>query len=77
MAAIVSWIASGLGPRTFSMTGPFVGQGPAGQRLGRVAFGFGAVLMYVFKATRRMGGDLPSFPLQAANLALAEARQRD
>jgi len=50
MAAIASWVAFGPGPRAFSMTGSFAGAAPASQWLGRAAFGFGAVLLYLFIA---------------------------
>jgi hypothetical protein len=48
MAAIGSWVAFGPERRTFSATIPFVGRGPASEIVGRSAFGFMAVLMYVF-----------------------------
>jgi hypothetical protein len=50
MAAIASWVAFGPGRRTFTATVPFLGRGPASEIVGRAAFGFGAVLMYVFLA---------------------------
>jgi hypothetical protein len=48
LAAIATWIAFGPGPRAFSVTLPFVGQGPGNETVGRAVFGFGAVLMWVF-----------------------------
>ena len=48
LAAVGTWVAFGPGPRAFSVTLPFVGRGPGDERLGRVAFGIGAVLMWIF-----------------------------
>jgi hypothetical protein len=48
MAAIASWVAFGPGPRTFSTTIPSLGRGHANEIVGRVAFGFGATLMWIF-----------------------------
>lgn len=48
LAAIATWIAFGPGPRTFTVTIPFVGRGPGEEIVGRVVFGAGAVLMWVF-----------------------------
>lgn len=50
LAAITSWIAFGPGPRTFTATGPFLGGGATSEATGRVVFGIGAVLIYVFLA---------------------------
>ena len=50
MAAIASWVAFGPGRRTFTATIPFLGRGSASEIVGRAAFGFGAVLMYIFLA---------------------------
>ena len=50
LAAIATWIAFGPGPRTFTVTLPFVGRGPGSESVGRAVFGIGAVLMWVFFA---------------------------
>jgi hypothetical protein len=61
MAAIASWVAFGSGRRTFTATIPFLGRRLASEVVGRAAFGFGALLMYVFLAVfvvvsvRRLG----------------------
>jgi len=48
LAAVGTWVAFGPGPRAFGVTLPFVGRGPGDERVGRVAFGIGAVLMWIF-----------------------------
>jgi hypothetical protein len=48
LAAVGTWVAFGPGPRPFSVTLPFVGRGPGDETVGRVAFGIGAVLMWIF-----------------------------
>jgi len=48
LAAVGTWVAFGPGPRSFSVTLPFVGRGPGDETVGRVAFGIGAVLMWIF-----------------------------
>jgi hypothetical protein len=50
MAAITSWVAFGPGERTFTATGPFLGRSATSETTGRVVFGIGAVLIYVFLA---------------------------
>jgi len=50
MAAIFSWVAFGPGPRHFSVTVSFAGRSAASETMGRIAFGIGATLMYVFVA---------------------------
>lgn len=50
LAAVATWVAFGPGPRAFSVTLPFVDQGPGNETVGRVAFGLGAVLMWVILA---------------------------
>jgi hypothetical protein len=47
-AAIATWIAFGPGRRAFTVTLPFVGRGPGDETVGRVVFGIGAVLVWVF-----------------------------
>lgn len=46
LAVIGSWIAFGPGERSFTASGSFVGR--VGQTVGRVAFGIGAVVMWLF-----------------------------
>ena len=48
LAAIATWIAFGPGRRAFTVTLPFAGRGPGDETVGRVVFGIGAVLMWVF-----------------------------
>jgi len=48
LAAVGTWVAFARGPRAFSVTLPFVGRGPGDETVGRVAFGIGAVLMWIF-----------------------------
>jgi hypothetical protein len=50
MAAIMSWIAFGPGPRTFTATGPFLSGRATSETTGRVVFGIAAVLIYIFLA---------------------------
>jgi hypothetical protein len=47
MAVIGSWIAFGPGERSFTASGTFVAEGRVGQTVGRVAFGIGAVVMWL------------------------------
>jgi hypothetical protein len=48
LTAIGAWVAFGPGPREFSVTGlPFIGP-KAGEKVGRAAFGIGAVLSATF-----------------------------
>lgn len=52
-AAVFSWVAFGPGERGFSgsgSVGPVSVGGGSGETVGRIAFGFGAVLMWVFVA---------------------------
>jgi hypothetical protein len=48
LAAIGSWVAFGPGARAFSVSVPFLGQGPANEGLGRAVFGIGAMLVWLF-----------------------------
>ena len=50
LAAVATLVAFGPGPRAFTVTLPFVGRGPGDETVGRVAFGIGAVLMWVILA---------------------------
>lgn len=48
MGALFSWISIGSGPREFTMSTP-VGTSPVGNSvIGRIAFGIGAVLFWIF-----------------------------
>ena len=47
LACIGSWVAFGPGPRTFSGTGMFLLSPEAGAMVGRIVFGFGAVLTWL------------------------------
>ncbi len=47
LATIGTWIALGSGARRFTASIPFVGSGPASEAAGRVAFGFGAGLVWI------------------------------
>lgn len=47
LASIGSWIAFGPGPRAFSGTGMFLLSPDAGALVGRIVFGFGAVLTWL------------------------------
>ena len=47
LAAIGSWIAFGPGERAFTMTSPF-GSGPGDPWTGRIAFGVGALVSWLF-----------------------------
>jgi hypothetical protein len=48
MGALFSWISIGSGPRAFTMSTP-IGTSPVGNSvIGRIAFGFGAVLFWIF-----------------------------
>jgi hypothetical protein len=48
LAAIGTWVAFGPGERTFSMSVPFFGKGPANEGLARAAFGIGAAMVWLF-----------------------------
>src|SRR5258708_33541973 len=48
MGAISSWVSFGSGPRAFTTTSSFSGARPASEVVGRIAFGFGAVLIWLF-----------------------------
>jgi hypothetical protein len=47
LAVIATWVAFGPGPRDFHATGS-LGSGPVNEWSGRIAFGIGAVLMWLF-----------------------------
>ena len=44
LGAVATWVAFGSGPRTFTATGTF-GSGQTSERLGRMLFGAGAMLL--------------------------------
>ncbi len=48
LAAIGSWIAFGPGERAFTMTIPSLGEGPSNPWVGRIAFGVGALVSWLF-----------------------------
>jgi hypothetical protein len=48
LAAIGTWVAFGPGERAFTMTIPYGGSAPAGQSIGRIAFGVGALVTWLF-----------------------------
>ncbi len=48
LATVGTWVAFGPGERAFSMSIPFLGEGPANPWIGRAAFGIGAVLTWLF-----------------------------
>jgi len=48
LATVGTWVAFGPGERAFSVSIPFLGSGPANPWVGRVAFGIGAVLTWLF-----------------------------
>lgn len=46
LGAVASWVAFGAGPRTFTASGTFA-SGQTSERVGRMVFGAGAVLLAV------------------------------
>jgi hypothetical protein len=48
LAAIGTWVAFGPGERAFTMTIPYGGSGPGNQSIGRIAFGVGALVSWLF-----------------------------
>jgi hypothetical protein len=70
LAVVASWIAFGSGERHFSSTIalPFVTVHPAtGDKVGRWAFGFGAVLMWIVIATVVAGAARKALARNSAN----------
>jgi hypothetical protein len=59
MGALFSWVSIGSGPREFTMSTP-LGTSPGNAVIGRIAFGIGAILFWIFfvavavMATRRL-----------------------
>ena len=56
LASIGSWIAFGPGPRAFSGSGLFLLSPEAGDLVGRILFGLGAVLTWLFTVAIAVGG---------------------
>ncbi len=54
LAGLASWVAFGGGTREFSMTGTIAA--PIGEGIGRVAFGFGAILSWLIVAMMARAG---------------------
>jgi hypothetical protein len=50
LGAVLSWISFGSGPRAFTMSGPFLIAEKSGAIVGRIAFGFGAMMIWLFFA---------------------------
>jgi hypothetical protein len=50
LGVIASWVAFGPGPRTFSATIPIIGGSQPGETGGRIAFGIGAVIIWIMVA---------------------------
>jgi hypothetical protein len=48
LAIIGTWIAIGSGPRAFSLSAPFVEMQTTGEIVGRVVFGLGAVITWIY-----------------------------
>jgi hypothetical protein len=48
LAAIGTWVAFGPGERVFSMSIPFLADGPANRWIGRTVFGIGTLLTWLF-----------------------------
>jgi hypothetical protein len=48
LAAIGTWVAFGPGERAFTMSIPYGGSGPGNPTIGRIAFGVGALVSWLF-----------------------------
>jgi hypothetical protein len=48
LAIIGTWIAIGSGPRAFSLSAPFVEMQSTGEVIGRVVFGLGATITWIY-----------------------------
>ncbi|MBX9823412.1 MAG: hypothetical protein K2Y27_00310 [Xanthobacteraceae bacterium] len=55
LATIGTWIAIGSGPRAFTITGSFGEMQTSGQTLGRVVFGLGAVIVWIYVVALTVG----------------------
>ena len=56
LASIGTWVAFGPGPRAFSGTGMFLLSREAGETVGRIMFGFGAVLTWLITVALAVSG---------------------
>jgi hypothetical protein len=56
LASIGTWVAFGPGPRAFSGTGMFLLSREAGETVGRIVFGFGAVLTWLITVALAVSG---------------------
>ena len=55
LATIGTWIASGSGPRAFTMSGPLGEMQTSGHTLGRTVFGLGAVIVWIYVIALTVG----------------------
>ncbi|MBX9841901.1 MAG: hypothetical protein K2Z80_08865 [Xanthobacteraceae bacterium] len=55
LATVGTWIAIGSGPRAFTITGSFGEMQTSGQTLGRVMFGLGAVIVWIYVIALTVG----------------------
>ena len=55
LAIIGTWIAIGSGPRAFSLSAPFVEMQTTGEVIGRVVFGLGAVITWIYAIALTVG----------------------
>jgi hypothetical protein len=55
LATIGTWIAIGSGPRAFAISGSFGEIQTSGQTLGRVVFGLGAVIVWIYVIALTVG----------------------
>jgi hypothetical protein len=55
LATIGTWIAIGSGPRAFTISGSFGEMQTSGQTLGRVMFGLGAVIVWIYVIALTIG----------------------
>ena len=66
LASIGSWVAFGPGPRAFSGTGLFLLSPEAGDMVGRIVFGFGAVLAWLCTIAIAISGARKLFSSRSA-----------
>jgi hypothetical protein len=64
-AVIGTWVAFGPGERTFTVSAPF-GSGPAGDIVGRIAFGIGAIITWLCTIAVVVIGARKLFPREPA-----------
>lgn len=69
LASIGSWIAFGPGPRAFSGTGLFLLSPDASDMVGRIVFGFGAMLTWLSRSHSRSAARASSCPASRADQA--------